>query len=181
MSKPVKSLMMRDYRDRLGDIDDALVLSLRGIDANTNNAIRDGLRKKDIRVTVIRNALFAKAYEGESLGSLAPVLTGSNAIAYGAESVVEVAREIVELAKTHEDIELKGAVLDGMLFEGEEGVKALSKYPTRDEAIAQDVTLILGPGRKLLGAVKGPGSNLAGIIKAIESKLEDGETIAKVG
>ena len=181
MSKPVKSLMMRDYRDRLGEIEDALVLSLRGIDANTNNEIRTGLQKKDIRVTVIRNALFTKAFEDSNLGKLGPVLTGSNAIAYGAESVVEVAREIVELAEKHELIELKGAVLDGLLFEGEEGVKALSKYPTRDEAIAQDVTLILGPGRKLLGAIKGPGSNLAGIVKAIETKLEDGETISKVG
>jgi ribosomal protein L10 len=59
-------------------------------------------------------------------------------------------------------------------------VKALSKFPTRDEAIAQDVTLILGPGRKLVGAIKGPGSNLAGIIKAIEEKLEKGEAIAAV-
>ena len=29
--------------------------------------------------------------------------------------------------------------------------------------------------------VKGPGSGLAGIIKAIEKKLEDGESISKVG
>ena len=111
--------------------------------------------------------------------SLKPVLTGSNVVAYGAESVVEVAREIVELAKQHEEMQLKGAILDGILFEGEEGVRALSKYPTRDEAIAQDVTLILGPGRKLVGAVKGPGGRLAGIIKAIEEKLEKGEEIAK--
>lgn len=84
------------------------------------------------------------------------------------------------LAKQHEQIELKGAVLDGILFEGDAGVKKLSEYPTKDEAIAQDVTLILGPGRKLMGAVKGPGGRLAGVIKAIEEKLEKGEEIAKV-
>jgi hypothetical protein len=88
------------------------------------------------------------------------VLRGSNALAYGAESVVEVAREIVALAKQHEEIELKGAVLDGILFEGDAGVRKLADYPTKDEAIAQDVTLILGPGRKLVGAVKGPGGRL---------------------
>ena len=72
-------------------------------------------------------------------------------------------------------------MLDGTLYEGEAGITALSKFPTRDEAIAQDVTLILGPGRKLVGAVKGPGSALAGIIKSIEEKLEKGESISKVG
>jgi large subunit ribosomal protein L10 len=93
---------------------------------------------------------------------------------------VDVAREIVDLVKKFPGIELKGAVLDGQLFEGEAGVEALSKFPTRDEAIAKDVAIILGPGAKLLASVKGPGSQLAGILKAIEEKLEKGETIAKV-
>lgn len=178
MSKAVKQLMIEDYKAKLGDIDDALVISLRGLDGVTNNEVRSALAKQEIRVTVIRNALFKNAFADTNLGSLADSLEGSSALAYGAESVVEVARAIVDLAKENEGIELKGAVLDGQLFAGDAGVRELSKFPTRDEAIAQDVTLILGPGRKLLGAVKGPGSNLAGIIKAIEDKLEKGETIS---
>ncbi|MEM1183781.1 MAG: 50S ribosomal protein L10 [Planctomycetota bacterium] len=181
MSKTVKDMMVRDYHEKLGDFTDAAVISLRGIEANANAAIRKGLREKEIRVTMIRNNLFLRAFEGTGLTALEPVLKGSNCVAYGSESVVNVAREIVELVKAHPDLELKGAVLDGLLFEGEKGVEALSKYPTRDEAIAQDVTLILGPGRKLLGAVKGPGGKLMGIVKSIEQKLEDGETITKVG
>ncbi|MEZ6317517.1 MAG: 50S ribosomal protein L10 [Phycisphaerales bacterium] len=181
MSKAVKAMMVEDYRERLGDTEDALVVSLRGIGAIDNNAIRRKLGDKDIQVTVIRNKLFGQAFEGTSLGKLAPVLVGANALAYGAESVVEVAREIVGLLKDFPDIELKGAILDGELFTGEDGVKALSKFPTRDEAIAKDVALILGPGSKLVGAVKGPGSKVAGLIKAIEDKLEKGESIAKVG
>jgi len=180
MSKPVKELIMRDYREKLGDIEDVTVISLRGVDANRNNAIRTGMESKDIHFTMIRNNLFLRAFEGTTLESLKPVLVGSNVLAYGAESVVEVAREIVELAKQHEEMQLKGAILDGVLFEGDEGVRALSKYPTRDEAIAQDVTLILSPGRNLMGAVKGPGGRLMGVVKAIEEKLEKGEEIAKV-
>ncbi len=180
MSKPVKEMMIREYRDLLGDNENAIAIGLRGIESNDTNAIRAGLAKKEIRVTVMRNKLFGQAFGDTSLAPLKDVLKGSSAIAYGAESVVDVAREIVGMLKQFPDIELKGAVLDGMLFEGEAGVKELSKFPTREEAIAQDVTLILGPGRKLVGAVKGPGSNLAGVIKAIEEKLEKGEDIAKV-
>ncbi len=180
MSKPVKEMMIREYQDMLGDHEDALVIGMRGIPANDNNAIRSGLAKKDIKVTVVRNKLFGKAFGETGLAPLSEVLVGANALAYGAESVVEVAREIVEIVKQFPNVELKGAVLGGVLFEGEAGVKALSKYPTRDEAIAEDVALILGPGAKLVASVKGPGANLAGILKAIEEKLEKGETIAKV-
>jgi large subunit ribosomal protein L10 len=120
------------------------------------------------------------AYGDSKIAELSPLLVGSNALAYGAESVVEVAREIVALVDKFPSIELRGAILDGELFEGDDGVRALSKFPTREEAVAEDITLILGPGRKLVGAIKGPGSNLAGLIKAIEDKLESGEAIAKV-
>lgn len=180
MSKPVKEMIIRDYKGRVGEIEDAMLISLRGVSSNNTNKIRQTLRKKEIRVTVIRNSLFMQSFGETGLASLSPLLSGANALAYGAESVVEVAREIVGLLKDFPDIQLRGAVLDGQLFEGEEGVKALAKYPTRDEAIAQDVTLILSPGRNLLGAIKGPGGRLLGIVKAIEEKLEKGESIAKV-
>lgn len=181
MSKPVKDIMMRDYRALLEGTEDALAISIRGIDAGDTTAIRSRLRKKEIRVTVIRNALFKQAFADSSLAPLGKVLKGSNALAYGGETVVDVAREIIALVKEFPDIELKGAVLDGELFSGPEGIERLSKFPTRDEAIGQAVTLIVSPGRKLLGAVKGPGGRLMGIVKAIEEKLEKGETIAKVG
>ena len=180
MSKPMKETMVRDYKSRIGDIDDAMLISLRGVSANDNNEFRHTLVQKDIHVTVIRNKLFLQAFGDSKLAELSPLLVGSNAIAYGAESVVEVAREIVKLVEKFPEIELRGAVLDGQLFEGDAGVKALSNFPTRDEAIAQDVTLILSPGRNLMASVKGPGGRLLGIVKAIEDKLEAGETIAKV-
>lgn len=180
MSKTVKNLIIEDYRERLGDNRDALVIGLRGISSNDTNAIRNGLAKKSIRVSVVRNKLFGQAFGDTGLAPLSELLSGANALAYGGESVVEVAREIVDLLKKFPDIELKGAVLDGQLFEGQDGVEALSKFPTRDEAIAKDVAIIVGPARKLMASVKGPGSQLAGLLKAIEEKLEKGEAIAKV-
>ena len=58
MSKLVKDVMMQDYKDRIGEHEDALVVSLRGVAAHDNNAIRSRLAKKDISVTVVRNKLF---------------------------------------------------------------------------------------------------------------------------
>lgn len=181
MSKDVKDMIMGDYASRFEGCDDALLVSIRGIDANSNNSIRRTLGKKDIHVTVIRNALAKKAFAGTGLETLAPMLEGPSALAYGAESVVEVAREIVDLLKEFPGIELKAAVLDGQLFEGDAGVKALAKFPTRDEAISQAVALVLSPARNLVAQIKGPGSQVAGLIKAINEKLEKGEEIAKVG
>lgn len=181
MSKPIKSLLMRDYTSRLEGAENAMLISIRGMKAIDTNKMRVGLAKKRIKVTVVRNALARKTFEGTGLDELGTILTGSNAMIYGGESVVEVAREIVGLMKQFPGIELRGAVLDGQLFQGDAGVKELSKFPTKGEAIAQAITLILSPARNLVAQIKGPGASVAGLIKAIEDKLEKGEAIAKVG
>lgn len=179
MSKPVKQMIARDYLDRLGETEDALLVSLRGVSSNDTNLIRARLAKKQIRVMIVRNNLARHAFVDRQLKVLDPLLEGQNALAFGAESVVDVAREIVDIVKDFPGVELKGACLDGLLFEGSDGVERLSKFPTREEAIGNVVTLIVSPGRNLMGSVLGPGRTLGGVIGAIKKKLEDGETIAK--
>jgi len=181
MSRNVKNLMMRDVKDRIGDFEDALVVSIRGVPARKTNEMRLELHKKNIKIQVVRNNLAKHAFSEKKLKALTPVLKGPSAVAYGGNSVVDVAREIVEWARKVEQLELKGAVLDGELFVGKDGVERLSKLPTREEAIAQTVTLFLSPARKLASALLGPGSSLASIVKSIEEKLEKGEAIARVG
>lgn len=181
MSKTVKELMCRDYAEWLDGVEDALVVSIRGIDANTNNRLRMDLQQKDIHITVVRNNLARRTFKGGPLEGLSPLMEGPSALAYGGETVVDAAREIVKWAKEVQHLELKGAILDGMLFEGKEGVERLSKFPTRDEALSEAVTLVLSPARTLMGQVKGPGGRLLGVVKAIEEKLESGETIVKTG
>lgn len=179
MSKPVKNLMIRDYQDRLEGVSDALVISVRGVPGIENNRMRVALAQKNIRVTVVRNNLARHAFKDTPLAALERLFDGPTALAYGGESVVDVAREIAKFAKDLANLELKGAILDGELFEGKAGVERLSRFPTRDEALAQTVTLILSPAQKLVGQVKGPGGRVMGIIKTIEEKLEKGEAVAK--
>lgn len=179
MSKTVKNVMIGEYKTRAGGASDAMVISIRGMKGTDTTRFRGKLRGKQIKVAVVRNALAKQAFKGTSLEPLFSLLEGPSALAFGGQSVVEVAREVVGLLKDFPALELRGAVLDGTLFKGDAGVKELAKFPTKAEAQGQIVTLVVSPGRKLLGALKGPGSNVAGIIKAIEGKLEKGETIAK--
>jgi len=179
MSKPVKEMIMKDYTRRFGDLEGALIIDIRGIEANDNNALRLSLQEKDIRVSVIRNALAKKTFTGTKLEALNQALEGPSALAFGSESVVNVARELVTWAKKVENLDLKGAVLDGEYFEGQAGVKRLSEFPTKEEAQAKVVQLVLSPAGNLIKAATSPGGNILGIIKEIEERLEKGESIAK--
>ena len=179
MSKPVKNMIVAEYKRRFRDVNDAVLVSVRGIEANDNNRFRLGLAEKDIHVTAIRNNLAKKAFQDTGLEALEPLLEGPSALVYGGNSVVEVARELIDWVKDIDQIELKGAILDGTQFIGPSEVKRLSAFPTREEALAKAITIILSPGSNLVSQVKAPGGNLMGIVKTIQEKLEKGETIEK--
>ena len=181
MSKPVKELILADYKKRFDNVEAALVIDVRGMDANDNNALRLDLASKDIRVTIVKNSLARKAFAGTSLEAIIGSLQGPSALAYGAESVVDVAREMVAWARKLEHLDLRAAVMDGELFEGQAGVTRLSQYPTRLEAQAKVVQLVLAPAATLVAAMLGPPSGILSIVKEIERRLSDEQTISKAG
>ena len=176
MSKPVKEMIVEEYKDRFKDLEGCCVVDIRGIDAMKNNELRNGLREKSITVTVVK-----KAIAGTALEEISPALDGPCAFAYDPESVVNVARELVDWAKKVKKMSLKGAVIDGIFFEGEAGVKRLSEFPTKEEAQSTVVQLVLSPARNVVGCAVSPGSKLLGVVKEIQERLEKGETIAKAG
>jgi len=180
MSKPVKGLIQNQYEQLFEGYDGVVVIDMCGVDSNANNALRGELAAKGIKVTVVKNSLARKAVAGTNLEPIVNVLDGPCAFAFGSESVVNVARELMPKVKELEKLEFKGAVLDGELFEAGD-VERLSKFPTRDEAIADVLGCILGAGGNLVGAIVGPGSTLGGQIAQIEEKLEKGEEIKQAG
>ncbi len=187
MSKTIKGLMMRDYRARLdpdgrGIGADAMVIGVRGLTGIQTTKLRADLASRKIRVLVVRNALARSVMKGTRLEPLVEVLNGSSALAYSTSkdvTVVEVARELVQAARSVPKLELKGAVLEGTLFAGREAVETLATFPTRAEALSNLLAALLGPGRNLAAQIRGPGGTVAGMVRTIETKLEKGEAIAR--
>ena len=124
-------------------------------------------------MTVVKNTLARRASAGTKLKGFDSLLDGPSAVVYGkSASISAIARMLMDEKKNDEKLELRGVFFDGEIYPGEEGVDTVSKLPTREEAIAGIVAAVLGPGRRLLGAVKGPSGNIAGILKSIEEKAE---------
>jgi len=66
-------------------------------------------------------------------------------------------------------VTIKGAVADGQPVPFE----MATTMPTREEAIAQLLGLILSPGALLAGCLVGPGGSVAGQIATIAEKKEE--------
>jgi large subunit ribosomal protein L10 len=174
MSKKIKSLITRELGDRFKGVESVAVINPRGIAATKNNQIRRKLREKGLRMTVVKNTLAKRAVGDDSkLKGFDKLLDGPSAVIYGEASISTIARLILDAKKTDEKIELRGIFFDGELYVGDKGVEQVSKLPTREEAVANVLGAILGPGRKLAAALKGPGGTLGAILKSIENKAKD--------
>jgi large subunit ribosomal protein L10 len=183
MSKKVKSLLQKEVATRLDGVEAVAVLNPRGIGAIVNNQMRRRLRSQNLRMTVVKNTLAARATKDGKLSGFEKLLDGPSAIVYGkGVSISAIARALLAEKKTLEDakatLELRGAFFDGEIYVGDKGIEQASKLPTREEAIAGVIAAILGPGRKLAGALKGPGGALGGILKTIQEKAPAGEAPA---
>lgn len=174
MSKPIKELVRKELLKRLDGVSSLAVIGFTGLNAVVNNQMRRRLRTKNIRVSVVKNALAKQAFKEIGIDIAAELLDGPCALVYGGESVVSVVRELMEIGKDAKALAIKGAVMEGTIFKADQ-VEALSKYPTRNEAISQLVGSILSPARKLAACIIAPGSALASILKTIEEKAPKAE------
>jgi large subunit ribosomal protein L10 len=169
MSKPVKELIKKELLKRFAGVDSLAVVGFTGLDAIATNKIRGRLRKKQINMTVVKNSIAKRAFDDLGIAKASDMLEGPCAVAYGADSVVTVVRELLEIGKDSPKLTVKAAFLEGEIFPTER-IDELSKFPTRDEAIGRVVACILSPGKKLAACIIGPGSKVASILKTIEEK-----------
>jgi large subunit ribosomal protein L10 len=175
MSKKVKNLIEKDLNGRFKDLDGIAVINSRGIPASKNNQMRRRLREKGLRMTIVKNTLARRAADSTKIKGFDKLLDGPSAVIYGVGSISTMARFLLDEKKADETLELRGMFFDGEIYVGDDGVKAVSKLPTREEAIGLVVGLILSPGANIGGALKGPAGTLAGIVKAIEEKAKAAE------
>ena len=175
MSKAIKQMQMDSLKTVFNGVRDMVFINIRGLPSMTENQIRLDLRKKGIRLHQVKNTLARRVF-GEMGLTAEGGWKDSTTIAWGANSVKELSKEIQDIAKKHDKfIKVKTAMVDGQ----EIAFAQALKMPTRLEAIGEVIGMVVGVASTLASMLTGPASQIASQIQQISEKKEEGKEEGK--
>ena len=137
-----------------------VLVNYSGISVEDDTKLRKELREAGVKYAVEKNTLLRFAMQNTGLDKLTEVLSGATAIAVSDDETA-AARILGKDAEDHENFTLKAGFIGTEIYDAE-GVKALSKIPSKETLLAQ-----------LVGSLQGPMQKLAATIQALAEKNEE--------
>lgn len=153
---------VRELTDEFSQFDGFIFTDYRGMSVEQITDLRRQLQEKESSYRVVKNRFAKIAMKDLSLEGVDESLVGPTAVALTkGEDASNLASKILFDFVKGTSLEVKGALIDGKLFDKEE-IEAYSKLPTRLELISM-----------LMGTIKAPLSKLARTLQAyVDSKQE---------
>lgn len=178
MPSQLNETIVNEYRGLLANVSSCLLVDYQGLSPAQATSFRLAFREKSLQVEVVRNALAAIVIKEKGYPELDGMLSGPTALIFNPrgqsdESTIAAAKAFADWKKKAgmEKPSLKGALFEGQILDSKRA-EGLAKMPGRAEVLGMIVSQILGPGRRLAGAILAAGSNVSGAVKAYVDKLE---------
>ena len=171
MTREEKSQVIKDLTAQLADTSTIYLADISGLDAGTTSNLRRACFKANVKLSVVKNTLLAKAMEAaeKDFGDLPSTLKGNTSIMI-AETGNAPAKVIKEFRKKNEKPILKGAFIDEAIYVGDEYLEALSNIKSKEEVVGDIIGLLQSPAKNVVSALKSSGGKLAGILKTLSEK-----------
>jgi large subunit ribosomal protein L10 len=171
MTREEKATVIEDLKAQLGDNSTIYLADISGLDAGTSSDLRRACFKANIKLSVVKNTLLAKAMEAseKEFGELQDVLKGNTSLMF-AEAGNAPAKLIKKFRKKAERPILKGAFIEEAVFVGDDMLDTLVGIKSKEEVIGEIIGLLQSPVKNVISGLKSSGSTLSGILKTLSEK-----------
>ena len=146
-------------RDKFSRAKGVIFTNYKGLTVAEMMQMRRILKEAEIEYKVVKNTLARIAAEQTPVEVARDEFVGPVGLAIGYDDPVLVAKKVLEYKKEKEDFEIRCGVIEGRLMDLE-GIKAVSKLPSREVQLAM-----------LAGAMKAPAQKMASVLQATIRKL----------
>ncbi len=170
--------LVAELSDKLGRSQMAVVADYRGFTVAELSALRAKLRESGAEIIVAKNTLLRLAARNVGKEGIEPTLEGPTAIVFAYDDVAKVAKVLLDASKaTPKALKVKGGLLGTSEIKAD-GLDAVTKLPTREQALAQIVGGVAAPVSGVVGVINAALTNVALVIQARIDQLQPAEAAA---
>ena len=166
--RPEKIAIVAEVQEKFSNAEAVILTEYRGLDVTDMAVLRTAMKQAGGEYKVYKNTLVRVAAKELNL-EIEELLVGPTAIAFtgirpdgSSGDPVSIAKVLTNFSKDHEDLIIKGGVLEGALLSTEE-ITALSKIAPREELLA-----------RLAGGMAAPLREFASLLNAIPQNFAYG-------
>lgn len=149
----------------------AVVVDYQGVTVANMTKLRAQARLSGVYVRVVRNTLARRAIEGTEFACLKDALTGPLALAFSNEEPGAAARLIRDFVKECDKLEVKALAIGGQLLAANQ-LEAMSKLPSKNEALAMLCRVMLAPVEKFVRTLAEPHTQLVRVVAAVRDQKQ---------
>ena len=171
MTKEQKVQEIQDLTERLSSVKNLYLTDIAGLDAVQTTALRRACFNSNIKLSVVKNTLLAKAMEAsdKDFGNLKEVLKGNTSLMFSDVGNTP-AKLIKNFRKKSEKPLLKGAYIEEAIYIGDDQIDVLESIKSKEELIGEVITLLQSPAKNVISALQSGRSNISGILKTLSER-----------
>ena len=171
MTKEQKVQEIQDLTDKLSSVKNLYLTDIAGLDAVQTTALRRACFNSNIKLSVVKNTLLAKAMEAsdKDFGNLKEVLKGNTSLMFSDVGNTP-AKLIKNFRKKSEKPLLKGAYIEEAIYIGDDQIDVLESIRSKEELIGEVITLLQSPAKNVISALQSGRSNISGILKTLSER-----------
>ena len=172
MDKDTKYAQSAALREQVEDLVALVLVEYTGLTVAESEALRAQLREAGCTYRVYKNSVIRYAVAGTTHEPITPLLKGVSGLAYNPNDPGAPARVIRDFAKTNDKLRLKGAVVEGHVYEGEKA-HALADMPGPREIKAKLLMLFKTPSTRMVQVMQAAPRDFLRVLNAKKKKDEE--------
>lgn len=172
MRKEDKNLVISQIADNINEYPHFYLIDMAAMNAADTSALRKQCFDAGIKLMLVKNTLLHKALENAT-GDFEPLydtLKGTTAVMFCNIANVP-ARLLKEKVKAGVP-SLKGAFAEDGIYVGADQLDALASLKSKEEVIADILTLLQSPAKNLVSALQSGANNIHGVLKTLSERPE---------
>lgn len=173
------AIRLEDKKAIVADVNETAVNALslviadaRGVTVAKMDTLRKQARENNVRLQVVRNTLARLAIKDTEFECVEGTLKGPSIFGFSMEDPGAAARLFKDFAKENEKFEIKALAVGGKLLEASQ-LDVLAKLPTRDQALAMLMGVMIAPVTKLARTFNEVPSKITRAVAAVRDQKKD--------